>query len=81
MYLPMESTVDLAGGDAQITGGTAIEAKMGTITFRDNAVIRGTGAWNENEPENGGSSPGRLRFPRLGAGTAGMLLEARILSI
>ena len=56
MYLPMESTVDV-GGDAQITGGTAIEAKMGTITFRDNAVIRGTGAWNENEPENGGSSP------------------------
>ncbi len=56
MYLPMESTVDV-GGDAQITGGTAIEAKMGTITFRDNAVIKGTGAWNENEPENGGSSP------------------------
>lgn len=56
MYLPMESTVDI-GGDAQITGGTAIEAKMGAITFRDNAVIKGTGAWNENEPENGGSSP------------------------
>lgn len=56
IYIPMESTVDI-GGDAEITGGTAIEAKMGNITFRDNAVITGTGSWNENEPENGGSSP------------------------
>lgn len=30
---------------------------MGTITIEDQAVITGTGAWNEDKPENGGSSP------------------------
>lgn len=56
IYWPMEGTLTI-GGNATVTGGTAIEAKMGTITIKDQAVITGTGAWNENEPENGGSSP------------------------
>lgn len=56
IYIPMESTV-VIGGDAEITGGTAIEAKMGDITIQGNPVITGTGEWNEDEPENGGTSP------------------------
>lgn len=56
IYWPMEGTLTI-GGNATVTGGTAIEAKMGTITIKDQAVITGTGAWNENEPGNGGSSP------------------------
>lgn len=56
IYWPMEGTLTI-GGNATVTGGTAIEAKMGTITIKDQAVITGTGDWNENEPENGGSSP------------------------
>ena len=52
----MEGTLTI-GGTATVTGGTAIEAKMGTITIEDQAVITGTGAWNEDKPENGGSSP------------------------
>ena len=30
---------------------------MGTITIKDQAVIEGTGEYNEDEPTNGGSSP------------------------
>lgn len=56
IYWPMEGTLTV-GGTASVTGGTAIEAKMGTITIEDQAVITGTGEWNEDEPENGGSSP------------------------
>lgn len=56
IYWPMEGTLTV-GGTASVTGGTAIEAKMGTITIEDQAVITGTGDWNEKEPENGGSSP------------------------
>lgn len=56
IYWPMEGTLTI-GGNATVTGGTAIEAKMGTITIKDQAVITGTGDWNENEPGNGGSSP------------------------
>lgn len=56
IYWPMEGTLTV-GGTASVTGGTAIEAKMGNITIKDQAVITGTGAWNEDEPENGGSSP------------------------
>ena len=56
IYWPMEGTLTV-GGTASVTGGTAIEAKMGTITIKDQAVITGTGDWNENEPGNGGSSP------------------------
>lgn len=56
IYWPMEGTLTI-GGNATVTGGTAIEAKMGTITIEDQAVITGTGTWNEDKPENGGSSP------------------------
>lgn len=56
IYWPMEGALTI-GGNATVTGGTAIEAKMGNITIKDQAVITGTGNWNEDEPENGGSSP------------------------
>ena len=56
IYWPMEGALTV-GGTASVTGGTAIEAKMGNITIKDQAVITGTGDWNEDEPENGGSSP------------------------
>ena len=56
IYWPMEGTLTI-GGTAKISGGTAIEAKMGTITIKDRAVIEGTGDYNEDEPTNGGSSP------------------------
>lgn len=56
IYWPMEGTLTI-GGTAKVSGGTAIEAKMGTITIKDQAVIEGTGDYNENEPQNGGSSP------------------------
>ena len=62
IYWPMEGTLTI-GGNATVTGGTAIEAKMGNITIKDQAVITGTGAWNENEPENGGSSPEGSALP------------------
>ena len=45
IYWPMEGTLTI-GGNATVTGGTAIEAKMGTITIKDQAVITGTGDWN-----------------------------------
>lgn len=56
IYWPMEGTLTI-GGTAKVSGGTAIEAKMGTITIKDRAVIEGTGEYNEDEPTNGGSSP------------------------
>lgn len=56
IYWPMEGSLTI-GGTAKVSGGTAIEAKMGTITIKDQAVIEGTGDYNENEPQNGGSSP------------------------
>lgn len=56
IYWPMEGTLTI-GGTAKISGGTGIEAKMGTITIKDQAVIEGTGEYNEDEPTNGGSSP------------------------
>lgn len=56
IYWPMEGTLTI-GGTAKISGGTAIEAKMGTITIKDRAVIEGTGDYNEDRPQNGGSSP------------------------
>lgn len=56
IYWPMEGTLTI-GGTAKVSGGTGIEAKMGTITIKDQAVIEGTGDYNENEPQNGGSSP------------------------
>lgn len=56
IYWPMEGTLTI-GGTAKVSGGTAIEAKMGTITIKDQAVIEGTGVYNEDRPQNGGSSP------------------------
>ena len=55
IYWPMEGNVEIDGG--YIEGGTAIEAKMGTITISGDAEIVGTGALVESEPANGGSSP------------------------
>ena len=56
IYWPMEGELTV-GGDAVITGGTGIEAKMGTITVKENAQIIGTAAYKADEPTNGGSSP------------------------
>ena len=55
IYWPMEGTLEINGG--YIKGGTAIEAKMGTITISGDAEIVGTGELVESEPTNGGSSP------------------------
>lgn len=55
IYWPMEGELTITGGS--ITGGTAIEAKMGTIIISGDAQITGTGKYTESEPENGGSSP------------------------
>ena len=55
IYWPMEGELTITGGS--ITGGTAIEAKMGTITISGDAQITGTGEYTESKPENGGSSP------------------------
>ena len=56
IYWPMEGTLTI-GGDAVITGGTGIEAKMGTITIQDNAKVIGTAEYKDGDPTNGGSSP------------------------
>ena len=53
IYWPMEGELTV-GGDAVITGGTGIEAKMGTITVKENAQIIGTAAYKADEPTNGG---------------------------
>ena len=55
IYWPMEGTLNISGS-AQIRGGTAVEAKMGTINISGGTLI-GTGASNEDQPTNGGSSP------------------------
>ena len=54
------SLKNISGGTAiywPIEGGTGIEAKMGTITIKDNAVITGSGEWKEEKPQNGGANP------------------------
>ena len=56
IYWPMEGALTI-GGNAVVTGGTGIEAKMGTITIQDNAKVIGTAEYNADEPTNGGSSP------------------------
>ena len=56
IYWPMEGTLTI-GGDAVITGGTGIEAKMGTITIQDNAKVTGTATYKDDKPTDGGSSP------------------------
>ena len=50
IYWPME-------GQLTIGGNAGIEAKMGTITIKDNAVITGSGEWKEEKPQNGGANP------------------------
>lgn len=54
IYWPMEGELTI-GGDAVVEGGTGIEAKMGTITIKDNATITGTGAYLDGKPEGGGA--------------------------
>ena len=54
IYWPMEGELTI-GGDATVEGGSGIEAKMGTISIQDNATIRGTGAYLNDEPMSGGS--------------------------
>lgn len=83
IYWPMEGTLTI-GGTASVTGGTAIEAKMGTITIKDQAVITGTGAWNEDEPENGGSSPegsALLLSTQLYGGNEGQCIDSPKLTV
>ena len=83
IYWPMEGTLTI-GGNATVTGGTAIEAKMGTITIEDQAVITGTGNWNEKEPENGGSSPegsALLLSTQLYGQNEGQFIDSRNLTV
>lgn len=54
IYWPMEGTLTV-GGNAVVEGGTGIEAKMGTITVKDNAAIIGTGPFLDEEPYPGGA--------------------------
>ena len=54
IYWPMEGELTI-GGDAVVEGGSGIEAKMGTISIQDNATIRGTGTYLDQEPMSGGS--------------------------
>jgi len=56
IYWPMEGALTI-GGNAVVTGGTGIEAKMGTITIQDNAKVIGAAEYKAGEPTNGGSSP------------------------
>ena len=55
IYWPMEGTLTI-GGTASVTGGTGIEAKMGTITIEDSATVTGTGTYDDDfAPVNGDS--------------------------
>ncbi len=54
IYWPMEGELTI-GGDATVEGGTGIEAKMGTITIKDDAQIIGTGKYIDDAPLSGGS--------------------------
>lgn len=54
IYWPMEGALTI-GGDATVTGGTGIEAKMGTITIEGSATVAGTGAYKADfTPKEGG---------------------------
>lgn len=44
IYWPMEGALTI-GGTAVVEGGSGIEARMGTITIQDSAVIKGTGTY------------------------------------
>lgn len=54
IYWPMEGELTIT--DGTITGGTGIEAKLGTIKI-SGGTITGTGEYKEGSPTNGGSSP------------------------
>lgn len=55
IYWPMEGALTI-GGTASVTGGTGIEAKMGTITIEDSATVTGTGTYDDDFASvNGGS--------------------------
>ena len=44
VYWPIEGALTI-GGTAVVEGGSGIEARMGTITIQDSAVIKGTGKY------------------------------------
>lgn len=44
IYWPIEGNLTI-GGTAVVEGGSGIEARMGTITIQDSAVIKGTGTY------------------------------------
>lgn len=44
IYWPIEGALTI-GGTAVVEGGSGIEARMGTITIQDSAVIKGTGKY------------------------------------
>lgn len=52
IYWPMEGKLTI-GGSAVVEGATAIQARMGEINISGNAVIRGTGDYNNDEPVSG----------------------------
>lgn len=54
IYWPMEGNLTI-GGNAVVEGGSAIEAKMGTITIKGNAQLVGSGSYIDEAPLDGGS--------------------------
>lgn len=54
IYWPMEGNLTI-GGRAVVEGGSAIEAKMGTITIKENAQLVGSGSYIDEAPLDGGS--------------------------
>ena len=54
IYWPMEGNLTI-GGTAVVEGGSAIEAKMGTITIKGNAQLVGSGSYIDEAPLDGGS--------------------------
>lgn len=54
IYWPMEGNLTI-GGRAVVEGGSAIEAKMGTIEIQGNAQLVGSGSYIDEAPLDGGS--------------------------
>ena len=52
IYWPMEGKLTV-GGNAVVEGGSAIEAKMGTIEIQGNAQLIGNGKYLDEEPPHG----------------------------
>lgn len=52
IYWPMEGNLTI-GGTAVVEGGSAIEAKMGTIEIQGNAQLIGNGKYLDEEPPHG----------------------------